>query len=82
MGMELSIDEDAAWSRRNSAAHGMPIPEGEELSAIRDMKLLRGLFHRMLLRISNAADVYVDYASANHPHRLLSHGPSARDGAT
>jgi hypothetical protein len=56
IGLQLGIDEDAAWRRRNKAAHGTPIPEGEELAAIRDMKLLKGLFGRMLLRITKAAD--------------------------
>jgi len=49
----------------------MPIPEGQELAAIRDMKLLRGLFQRMLLRIANAADQYIDYTSPDHPFRRL-----------
>jgi hypothetical protein len=71
ISIELGAGEDAAWKRRNNAAHGLPIPEGDELAAIRDMKLLRGLFHRMLLRISNAADSYVDYASLNNPCRRL-----------
>ena len=71
IGIELGSDEDDAWKRRNDAAHGLPIPEGDELAAIRDMKLLRGLFHRMLLRISNATDSYIDYVSLNHPYRRL-----------
>jgi hypothetical protein len=73
--LELGSDEDAAWKRRNDAAHGLPIPEGDELIAIRDTKLLKGLFHRMLLRISNAADSYVDYASLNMPYRKLREPP-------
>jgi hypothetical protein len=71
LGLQLSEDEDAAWRRRNKSAHGMPIPEGQELAAIRDMKLLRGLFQRMLLRIANAADQYIDYTSPDHPFRRL-----------
>ena len=69
--IDLGDDEDAAWRRRNAAAHGLPIPEGEELAAIRDMKLLMGLFHRMLLHMSNAADLYIDYVSPDHPLRRL-----------
>jgi len=69
--IQLSADEDNAWKRRNLGAHGVPIAEGDELAAIRDMKLLRGLFHRMLLRISNATDRYIDYVSLNHPYRHL-----------
>ena len=71
LDLKLGEDEDAAWRRRNKAAHGMPIPEGQELAAIRDMKLLRGLFQRMLLRITNAADQYIDYTSPNCPFRRL-----------
>jgi len=68
--IDIGADEDAAWKRRNYAAHGLPIPEGKELGAIRDMKLLTGLFHRMLLSITGAADMYVDYVSPGHPLRL------------
>ena len=57
--IEIGPDEDAAWRRRNKSAHGIPIPEGEELEAIRDMKLLMVLFHRMLLGITGAADFYL-----------------------
>ena len=75
-GIDLGADEDAAWRRRNDAAHGTPIPEGEELAAIREMKLLTGLFHRMLLRISDASDAYIDYVSLGNPLRPLKEPPS------
>jgi len=79
LNLELGEDEDAAWRRRNKSAHGMPIPQGQEVAAIRDMKLLRGLFQRLLLRITNAAEQYIDYASPNHEHRPLSQ-PSSTIG--
>ncbi|MBE7619937.1 hypothetical protein GL297_09920 [Komagataeibacter sp. FXV2] len=75
LDLELGKDEDAAWRRRNKAAHGTPIPQGQELAAIRDMKLLRGLFQRLLLRITNAADQYIDYSSPNHNYRPLRQAP-------
>ncbi len=75
LNLELGEDEDAAWRRRNKAAHGTPIPQGHEVAAIRDMKLLRGLFQRLLLRITNAADRYIDYASPNHEYRPLRQAP-------
>jgi hypothetical protein len=75
LDLELGGDEDAAWRRRNKAAHGTPIPEGQELATIRDMKLLRGLFNRLLLRITNAADQYIDYTSPNFEYRLLRNAP-------
>jgi len=45
------------------------------VAAIRDMKLLRGLFQRLLLRITNAADQYIDYASPSHDYRPLRQAP-------
>lgn len=75
LALQLGDDEDAAWRRRNEAAHGIPIPEGQELAAIRDMKLLRGLFQRLLLRITDAADQYIDYSSPNHDYRILKDAP-------
>jgi hypothetical protein len=75
IGLQLGGDEDAAWRRRNKAAHGTPVPEGEELAAIRDMKLLKGLFGRLLLRITNAADQYIDYTSPNFEYRNLANAP-------
>jgi hypothetical protein len=71
IGIELGSDEDDAWKRRNDAAHGVPIPEGDELAAIRDMMLLRVLFHRLLLRMSGAADSYVDYVTPGFAYRPL-----------
>jgi hypothetical protein len=76
IGIKLAPEENDAWRRRNDAAHGTPIPEGDELLAIMDTKLLNGLFHRMLLRISNATDCYVDYASPNVPVRRLEDPPA------
>jgi hypothetical protein len=76
IGIEMAPEEKEAWKRRNDAAHGTPIPEGDELLAIVDTKLLNGLFHRMLLRIANAADSYVDYASPNVPVRRLEDPPT------
>ena len=73
--LNLGSDEDAAWRRRNKAAHGTPIPEGQELAAIYDMKLLRGVFQRLLLRTTNAADQYIDYASPRHEYRILQDAP-------
>lgn len=35
------------------------------------MKLLTGLFHRMLLSITGASDLYVDYVWPDHPFRRL-----------
>ncbi len=71
--LEIQIGdvEWKAWQRRNAAAHGIPTQDDDVLSSIRDMKLLRTLFDRLLLKITGAADWYIDYASPNHPPRIL-----------
>ena len=38
-------------------------------------ELLRGLFNRLLLRITNAADEYIDYTSPNFEYRPLESAP-------
>ena len=45
---------------------------GEELDVIRDIKLLKVMFHRMLLRIIDGADTYHDYATPGFPIRQYS----------
>jgi hypothetical protein len=71
INIDIGEDEDAAWKRRNKAAHGVPFPESETLPAIRDAKLLMVLFHRMLLAIMGSADFYLDWASSGVPIRTL-----------
>jgi hypothetical protein len=69
--IELGEDEQRAWKRRNDAAHGNEIRQEEQLQVIRDTKLLRGIFDRMLLRIVNGSDIYYDYVTVGFPVRNL-----------
>ncbi len=71
IGIEPGLDEWQAWRRRNDAAHGIAMETGEELEVIRDIKLLKVMFHRMVLRIINGADTYRDYATQGFPIRKL-----------
>ena len=71
IGIALGADKSQAWKRRNDAAHGIAMEMGEELDVIRDIKLLKVMFHRMLLRIINGADSYHDYATPGFPIRKL-----------
>ena len=71
IGIALGSDESRAWKRRNDAAHGVAMESGEELEVIRDIHLLKVMFHRMLLRIINGADTYHDYATPGFPIRKL-----------
>lgn len=67
--LELGDREKRAWTRRNVAAHGSETEEDVDL--IRDIKILRLRFHRMLLSITKASDLYYDYFSLGHPIRKL-----------
>ncbi len=73
--LQLDRSEGQAWRRRNDAAHGRAVPAGNELEAIQDTRLLRGLFDRMLLRLVNASEVYIDYSTPGHPIRQLAEAP-------
>jgi hypothetical protein len=73
INIKLGADERRAWRRRNDAAHGNEVKQEEQIQIIRDSKLLRGIFDRMLLRIINGSDSYHDY------YTIGSTGPSIRN---
>jgi hypothetical protein len=52
--------------------------KGSELEVIQDVKLLRGIFTRLLLAIADASNAYYDYASLNFPIRPLADPPETR----
>jgi hypothetical protein len=64
-------EETRAWRRRNDAAHGRAMEAGEELDVIRDIKLLKIMFHRLLLRMVDGAGLYTDYVTPGFPNRPL-----------
>jgi hypothetical protein len=80
IGITLGEDETRAWRRRNDAAHGRAMEAGEELDVIRDIKLLKVMFHRMLLRMVNGADCYTDYVTPAFPIRQLTEQVPSQSG--
>ena len=56
---------------RNNAAHGNEIEYENYINLIRETKLLKLLFHRIVLTITSASDSYFDYYSLGHPIRPL-----------
>jgi hypothetical protein len=72
INIQLGADEKQAWRRRNDAAHGNELKSGSELQIIRDTQLLKILFHRILMRVTNATDTYYDYCTPGFPVRNLS----------
>ncbi|MCD4758749.1 MAG: hypothetical protein K8R39_10785 [Arcobacteraceae bacterium] len=59
--IELTELESKTWKQRNIPAHGNKIENN--LEYIRGVKILRTLFNRLILKISNASEYYYDYYS-------------------
>lgn len=70
LGLEVSTTEQGAWKGRNAAAHGGSVA-GDTVNTIKNVKLLRILFHRLLLKMTNGSDAYCDYHTVGHPTRKL-----------
>jgi len=71
LGITLSETEKKAWTHRNVAAHGTETDDDGAIELIREIKLLRIIFHRMVLAITKASDSYYDYFSLDRPVRQV-----------
>jgi hypothetical protein len=74
LGLEFTDTEKGSWNRRNIAAHGQAVEEDDYIDLIRDVKVLRIIFHRIVLKISGGSDDYIDYFSLEHPIRKIEEG--------
>lgn len=77
LGLALGDKETSAWQRRNDSAHGNPSEEGDTVNLIRDISLLENLFHRVLLKVTNASSFYIDRYTEEHPIRILTESVDA-----
>ncbi|MCP1441097.1 hypothetical protein J3D54_000229 [Pseudomonas sp. GGS8] len=82
LGLDMGTAELSAWQRRNDAAHGNDIPNKDYISLIKETKLLKLILHRIVLKITNASDSYIDYYSLHFPTRQISSGVSDEASAT
>ncbi|MFV3383134.1 hypothetical protein [Pseudomonas sp. NY15354] len=71
LDLELGDAELSAWNKRNDAAHGNKIPDNSEIAFIRETKILKNILNRILLKITNGSDHYIDYFTLGHPTRHL-----------
>ncbi len=69
--LTLSEREQAAWRHRHNAGHGNYAKPEEPIRVIRETKLLRLRFIRMVLAITKASDTYYDYYTLDRPTRKL-----------
>lgn len=71
IGITLGQVEDAAWKRRNQAAHGNEIDTDSVIPTIMETKLLKIILHRMVLKITCASDFYYDDYTIGHAIRKV-----------
>ncbi len=71
LDINFSAGEKSAWQQRNNAAHGNEIEEGSEILLIREIKILKVIFHRVLLKIMGGGEYYIDYYSVGFPIKFL-----------
>ena len=69
LGLVLSSREQQAHDARHESAHGKD--DEVDIEWIRDLKLLRVLFHRILLAMTQANDEYYDYFTLGNPIRKV-----------
>lgn len=67
LSLKMSEREKSAWQSRNDAAHG----NDNKGNSSYDNELLQNILHRIILKITGASNVYIDYASENTPTRIL-----------
>jgi hypothetical protein len=70
LGIRLGELENKAWRQRNIAAHGV-FSDDDPIATIKETKLLKIIFHRLLLRMTGGSDLYRDYYTLNFPNRKL-----------
>ncbi|MEJ5072439.1 hypothetical protein WH357_08845 [Enterobacter ludwigii] len=71
--LELSLGalEIISFKQRNNSAHGNKSDDSEVIPLIREVKILRILCNRIILRIYNLSDLYNDFYSFGFPTRYL-----------
>ncbi len=80
LNIELTDLESHTWRQRNIPAHGKKIEN--DIDYIRGVKILRTLFNRLILKISNASEYYFDYYSLGNEksYKLRSITDGIKDG--
>lgn len=79
LSLDMGVKEKSAWQRRNDAAHGNTAKPGDSVELIRDIQLLKNIFHRIVISMAGACSQYIDCYSPKFPIRQLSESVEARD---
>uniref|UniRef100_Q3ARQ1 ApeA N-terminal domain-containing protein n=1 Tax=Chlorobium chlorochromatii (strain CaD3) TaxID=340177 RepID=Q3ARQ1_CHLCH len=68
--ISLSEIEENAFKQRNYSAHGIKTTQ-EDFSVIKNNYILMTLIHRILIKILNISQNYIDYYAIGHPSRNI-----------
>ncbi len=79
LSLDMGDKEKKAWQRRNDAAHGNTTEPGESNELIRDIQLLKNIFHRIVISMTGASNQYIDCYSPKFPVRQLRESVEASD---
>lgn len=72
LGLSLGTLETRAWDKRNNAAHGKEEADDSVIESIRSTKILRIILGRIIIRLTEGSDKYIDYYTFGHSVRNLS----------
>jgi len=73
LGIRLTEIEKKAWGNRNKAAHGMEVTSLNAIDAIQDIKILRTILTRLIIRYASGSEYYINYAEIGHPIMKIEH---------
>ena len=71
LGVPLGEAEIGAWDRRNDAAHGEGVGVETLIPTVMDTRLLMLVLHRLVLKIAESNDSYIDWWSPGMPVRKI-----------
>ncbi|MBV5341097.1 MAG: hypothetical protein J0665_16330 [Deltaproteobacteria bacterium] len=77
--LNMGDKEKKAWQRRNDAAHGNTNKPGDTVELMRDIQLLKNIFHRIVISMTGASNQYIDGYSPKFPIRQLRESVEASD---
>jgi hypothetical protein len=79
LSLDMGVNENNAWQRRNASAHGRTTKLGDSGELIRDIQLLKNIFHRIIFSMTGASKQYIDFCSPKFPIRQIRESVEASD---
>lgn len=80
ISLKIGKVEKAALKERNTPAHGRRYSSDQYPGLVMTTNALYTLFNRIVLKLTNAADCYIDYSTYDYPVRDIDHPLGGPDG--